>query len=345
MARPGGRERDAGGWASTTRGTVARGVMATCAVVMGLVPVGAALAQGFPNHAIRIINPYAAGGPSELVTRVVASGLSTELGQPVLIEAKPGAGTVIGADFVAKAAPDGYTLLLTTLAPVIVQPLINPNIPYDARRDFAPVGLFASVPNLIAVHPSLPVRTLAELVERARREPGRLTYASAGTGTSPHLAGELLRQMAGIDITHVPYRGAAPAVVDVVSGEVAVSFLNITTQIQYVRTGRLRPLAMTTASRSVLLPEVPTVAESGYAGYIAESWNGLVAPAGTPRAVIDTLSRAMLKVMATPAARDKLLAMGAEERSLGPDAFAAYLAADEARLAPIVKALGLKPEQ
>jgi tripartite-type tricarboxylate transporter receptor subunit TctC len=319
-------------------------VMRLGAVLALGLSAGSVLAQGFPNRAIRIISPYAAGGPSELVARVVASGLATEFGQPVIVEAKPGAGTVIGADYVAKAPADGYTLLLTTIAPVIIQPLINPRIPYDAHRDFVPVGLFASVPNLVSVPPSLPVKNLQELVERARREPGRVSYASAGTGTSPHLAGELFRQMAGIDITHVPYRGAAPAVVDVVSGEVAVSFLNITPQLQYVRTGRLRALAITTANRSPLLPDVPTVAESGYPGYLAESWNGLMAPSATPRPVIDTLARAMLKVMALPVSREKLLAMGAEERTLGPEAFAAYLAADEARLTPIVRALGMKPE-
>ena len=299
-------------------------------------------AQGYPSKPLRLINPYAAGGPSEAVARELVAGLAAEFNQQVIIESKPGGGTVIGADYVAKSAPDGYTLLLATAAALIVQPLIMDKIPYDAQRDLAPVGMFATVPNLITVHPSVPAASIRELIEYARREPGKLNYASAGVGTGPHLAGELFKSMAKIDMTHIAFKGAAPGVLEVLAGRVQVSFLNLSPQLAHVRAGKLRPLAIASASRSGLLPEVPTVSESGLPNFLIESWNGICVPAATPRAVVETLSRAIVKAMSRPEARARLQKTGAEATPMGHEEFAAYVKADAVRLTPIIKALDLK---
>lgn len=311
------------------------------ALLMSLVCQGV-LAQGYPSKVVRLVNPYAAGGPSEAVARELAMGLTAELGQQVIIESKPGGGTVIGADYVAKSPADGHTLLLATAAALIVQPLIMEKIPYDAQRDLAPVGMFATVPNLITVHPSVPAASIRELIELARREPGKLNYASAGVGTGPHLAGELFKGMAKVDLTHVPFKGAAPAVPEVLAGRVQVSFLNLSPQLAHVRAGKLRALAIASAERSSLLPEVPTVSESGLPGFIIESWNGIAVPAGTPKAVIETLSRAIVKVMSRPEAKARLQNMGAEATPMGTEEFTAYIKADAGRLTPIIKTLDLK---
>jgi tripartite-type tricarboxylate transporter receptor subunit TctC len=312
------------------------------AAVLCVLVSQAALAQGYPSKLVRIINPYAAGGPSELVTRELVAGLSQEFGQQVIIESKPGGGTVIAADYVAKAAPDGHTLLLATAAPLIVNPIIMAKLPYDAQRDLVPVGMFATVPNLITVHPSVAAGSIKELIELARKEPGKLNYASAGIGTGPHLAGELFKRMANVDLTHIAFKGAAPAVPEVLAGRVQVSFLNISPQMAHVRAGKLRPLAIASARRSGLLPEVPTVIESGLANFIVESWNGIAVPAGTPRPVVETLSRAIVKAMNRPEARAKLQTMGAEATPMGHEEFAAYIKADAERLTPIIKALDMK---
>jgi len=298
-------------------------------------------APGWPDKVVRIINPYSPGGPSDTIVRMLADGLSQEFGQRVIVENKPGAGTVIGANLVAKAAPDGYTLLLATVAPLVVQPTINTSLPYDAHKDFAMVGMFATVPNLISVHPSVPVSSIGELIAYAAKHPGKLNYASAGAGTGPHLGGELFSRMAGVKLTHVPYAGAAPAVLGVLSGQVEISFVNITPQIQHVKAGKLRPLAIASSRRSSIFPDVPTVAEAGLPGYVSESWNGIVAPAGTPRAVINRLDKAMAKVMASPKALELLASLGAEPTVMGPEEFAAYVKNDEKQLAPVIKALGL----
>ena len=311
-------------------------------IVWLVVAAQAALAQGYPSKPLRLINPYAAGGPSEAVARELVAGLAAEFNQQVIIESKPGGGTVIGADYVAKSAADGYTLLLATAAALIVQPLIMDKIPYDAQRDLAPVGMFATVPNLITVHPSVPAASIKELIEHARKEPGRLNYASAGVGTGPHLAGELFKSMAKVDMTHVAFKGAAPGVLEVLAGRVQVSFLNLSPQLAHVRAGKLRALAIASARRSGLLPEVPTVAESGLANFIIESWNGISVPAQTPRPVVEALSRAIVRAMNRPEAKARLQAMGAEATPMGHEEFAAYIRADAERLTPIIKALDMK---
>ena len=298
-------------------------------------------AQAAADGVVRIVNPYAPGGPSDTIVRLLAEGLSAELGQRVMVENKPGGGTVIGASTVAKAPPDGRTLLLATVAPLVVQPAINAALSYDPHKDFALVGMFATVPNLVSVHPSVPVKSVAELIAHARANPDKLTYASASAGTGPHLGGELFGRMADVKMTHIPYPGAAPAVLAVLSGQADVSFVNITPQIQHVKAGKLRALAIGSSRRSSLFPEVPTVAESGLAGYLSESWNGLAAPAGTPPAAVDRLHQAMAKVMGAGKVKETLAALGAEVTLSGPDGFAAYVRNDEKLLVPIVRSLGL----
>ena len=320
---------------SMTRALLAAGVFGAtlCAAAQAADP--------WPARPIRVINPYAPGGPSDNIVRLLAEGIGSELGQPVIVESKPGGGTAIGANFVAHAPADGYTFLLGTVAPLIVQPNINKALPYNVTKDFTPVGMFATVPNLISVNPSVPVKSLAELITYAKANPGKLNYASAGLGTGPHLGGELFCQLAGVKLTHVPYAGAAPAVLAVLGDQVQVSFVNITPQIAHVKAGKLRPLAMGSAKRSSVFPEVPTVAESGVPGYVSESWNGLIAPAGTPKEVIDRLYWAMQVTMKKAAAQTAVGSMGGEITLLNPGDFGVYMKADEQRLTPIIRSLNL----
>ena len=327
---------------TTLRASLRRRFLLTCVAIAA----PAAFAQdttttAWPERVVRIVNPYAAGGPSDTIVRLLAEGLSTELGQRFIVENKTGAGTVIGANAVAKSPPDGYTLLLATVAPLVVQPTINTAMPFDPKRDFALVGMFATVPNLIAVHPSVPVNNVKKLIAYAKKNPGELNFASAGAGTGPHFGGELFNRMAQVKLTHVPYAGAAPAVLGVLGGQVQVSFVNITPQLQHVKTGKLRAIAIGSRNRSSLLPDVPTVAEAGLAGYVSESWNGIAAPAGTPKPVIDKLYKAMAKVMASAKVRETLATLGAEPTVMGPDEFAAYVKADEKQLVPLIRSLGL----
>ena len=320
-----------------------RSFLFACAAISSPAALAQEAPTPWPERVVRIVNPYAAGGPSDTIVRLLANGLSSELGQRFIVENKAGAGTVIGANLVAKSQADGYTLLLATVAPLVVQPAVNTALPYDAARDFALVGMFATVPNLIAVHPSVPVHNVKELIAHARKNPDTLNFASAGAGTGPHFGGELFNRMANVKLTHVPYPGAAPAVLGVLGGDVQVSFVNITPQLQHVKAGKLRAIAIGSRNRSSLLPDVPTMDEAGLPGYVSESWNGIAAPSGTPRPVVDKLYKAMAKVMAKPEVRDTLATLGAEATVMGPDEFKAYVEADEKQLVPLIRSLGLTP--
>jgi tripartite-type tricarboxylate transporter receptor subunit TctC len=301
-------------------------------------------AQSYPTKSIRLVNPYGVGGPVDTIAREVSVALAQELGQQVVVDVKSGGGTVIGANIVAKAAPDGYTLLLGTQAPLIVQPAINAQIPYDAVKDFTPIGMFVTVPGIVSVPESSSIKTLGDLVEQSKKRPGEINYASAGTGTGSHLGGELFNQLTGGKLAHVPYRGAAAGTLALLSNEVQVGFVNITPQLPQIKAGKLRPLAVTGGNRSSALPSVPTAAEAGLPGLVAESWYGLFAPAGTPSAVLSRLASALEKVMADPAMRGKLAEMGGEVTYMGPAAFGAYLTEDRKRLLPLIKSIGLKQE-
>ena len=318
--------------------------LVTTALAAVAVFTSSASAQNWPTRPIRLVNPYAVGGPVDDIARDVAVGLSSALGQQVLVDVKSGGGTVIGANIVAKSPADGYTLLLGTQAPLILQPAINPKIPYDARRDFVPVAMFVTVPGLISVPASSPITTLGELVEAARRKPGSVTYASAGVGTGSHLGGELFARLTGTRLLHVPYRGAAPGTVALLGGEIDVGFVNITPQIAHVKSGKLRALAVTGSGRSTALPDVPTASEAGVKGLVAESWYGLFAPAGTPPVIVERIAGAMKQVVTHPDTSARLAKMGGSVTLLGPQAFASYLAEDEKRLTPIIRSLDLKSE-
>ena len=304
-----------------------------------------AAAQAFPTKPLRLINPYAAGGPADLLGREVAKGLADVLGQPVVVENRPGGGTVIGAEAVVRSAPDGYTLLVSTAASIIVAPAMERTPRYDGQKDLVPVSMYAYVANLITAHPSVPAKNLQELVAYAKANPGKLTYGSAGNGSGPHLAGELFKSMAGVDLVHVPYKGAAPATIDHISGQVQLAFLNTSAVLRHVQSGKLNAIATTTLKRSAVLPNTPTAHELGLSGYDTGSWYGLHAPAGTPRAVIDTLYNATRKALDDRALVARLTdTHGADAVLRSPDEFAAFIRGEHERLVPLVKRLNLKAD-
>jgi tripartite-type tricarboxylate transporter receptor subunit TctC len=257
-----------------------------------------AQAPAFPTHALTLINPYAVGGPADLLGRVLAKSLESQLGQTVVVENKSGAGASIGAAYVAKSAPDGYTLLMGTSAAHAVTPLTT-KVPYDGIKDFKFIGLVANVPNLLAVHPSLNVNTYQEFVALMKSEPGKYSYATSGTGTSPHVGMELLKKQVGLDITHIPYRGAGPAAIDMVAGTVPIGMNNISVEQPFVASGKLKALAYASDKRTPLLPNVPTLTELGVP-LISGSWYSLAVPAGTPDAVVDKLARALAAAQEQP---------------------------------------------
>lgn len=320
------------------------GGTAWCGALLALgIGFGLANAQAqYPNKPIRLINPYAAGGPADVFAREIARSMGEILGQPVIIDYKPGAGAAIGGDLVAKSAPDGYTLLLSTAASHIVSPALNPKNPYDGIKDFAPVGNFVTVPNVLAIHPAVPATSVKELVALARAKPGRLNYASAGNGSSPHLAGELFKLGTGTFITHIPYRGAAPAVVDQLAGTVEMTMLNVTAVLPHVKSGRLRALAVTSPKRSSALPEVPSLDELGYKNMEIMTWYGIAAPAKTPKEIVDALYAALAK--AAPRAKAAFDAQGGETLLLDGAGFARLMQEEAARVKKIIAAANIKAD-
>mgnify|MGYP002780956085 CR=1 FL=1 len=299
------------------------------AAAAALLPAAAA-ANTWPTRPLRLVVPFPPGSASDILARSVAARMSETLGQTVVVENRPGAGGTIGTDAVAKAAPDGHTLLMATAAHTITAATFE-RVPFDARRDFAPVARLIATPLLLVVHPEVRANTVAELVALARAEPGRISFASSGNGTSHHMASEFLKLAAGIDILHVPYRGSAPAQVDLVAGRVQMMFDNIVAVLGHVRAGRLRPLAVSSLARSAILPEIPTVAESGFPGFEVNAWFGIMAPAGTPREVIDRLTTASIEAVRRPETAERLVSEGATIVAEGPEAFASFVNADLAR--------------
>lgn len=299
-------------------------------------------AQGFPEHPITLVVPYPAGGSADILARTVGEQLGARLGQPVVVENKGGAGTAIGARYVAEARPDGYTLLLGTVSSQAINPAMS-RVGYDPVKDFVPVSALASIPFVLVTGPSTPYNNLAELIAAARQKPGSLSYASAGPGTSNHLAGEMLANAAHISLLHVPYRGSAPALADVLAGHVPLMFDLQTTSIPNIKAHALKALAVTSQQRSALLPEVPTVAESGLPGFEVSAWFGLFAPAKLPPPVLARLSNAMTEVMQSPVVRQRLVDMGAEPDKRDAAQFASYVAAEAEKYRSIVKSAGLAP--
>ncbi len=300
-------------------------------------------AQTYPAKSIRIIGPSSPGGGIDASGRILAAALTPALGQQVVLENRPGAGGIVGTEMVAKAPPDGYTLMLSAAAAMVVFPHTFKKLPYDPVRDFAPITLVANSEYILAVHPSLPVRTVKDLIALARARPGQIVFSSSGNFGFPHLAGELLKQHAKIDMLHVPYKGGGPAAIAILSGEVSLMFGTGPTVVPHAKAGRLRLIATAGTRRSKSLPELPTVAET-LPGVEVSAWYGLLAPAGTPKEIIAKLHAESVKALATPKVQQQIAAAGAEAASSTPEEFATLIRTDLARWAKAVKATGLPPE-
>ena len=299
--------------------------------------------QNYPAKPVRLVVPSAPGGGTDITARVMAPKLSEFLGQQVVVENRAGAGTMIGGEVVARAAPDGYTLLMgiSTLA---INPAMYKKVPYDALKDFAPITQAVSLPNILVVHPSLPARTVKELVVFAKARPGQIQFASAGVGTNPHLAAELFLSMTRTKMLHVPYKGSGAGVIDVIAGHVPVMTPSILTGLPHAKAGRLRALGVTSAKRAGGAPEIPTIAEAGVPGYDAVQWFGILAPTGTPRPVIDRVHRDSVRVLQSADIKERLQADGADPVASTPEEFAAFLRSETTKWAKVVKAVGIQPE-
>ena len=313
--------------------------------VFALFVASVAQAQNYPDRPIRLIAPFPAGGLADVLARAVGDEMSKTLGQPVIVENRAGAGGNTGADAVAKAAPDGYTLLMGTVGTHAINSSLYAKMPYDHVKDFAPVILVAGVPNVLEVNPSVPVNSMQELIAYAKANPGKLNFASSGSGTSIHLSAEMFKVMTGVQMAHVPYKGSAPALADLMGGQVQLMFDNLPSSLALIKAGKLKPLAVTSLTRSSALPDVPTVAESGLPGFEASSWFGLLAPAGTPKEIVTKLNGEVAKWLATPDAREKLAAQGAiASTALTPEDFAKHIGTETTKWAKVVKDSGAKVE-
>ena len=317
--------------------------LASCALTVALV-AGTAAAQSFPSKQVRIIVGLAPGGTTDLVSRILAQKLTETWGQNVIVDNRPGASGMIGGDLVAKAAPDGYTLLITPQTSIAVAPALYGKAPYDAAKDFATITLVGSTPLLMVVHPSFPPKTFAEFAVLAKKSGNKLTFGSGGIGSSPHMAGELLSAQLGIRMNHVPYKGENPAIADTIGGQIPIMFANLPVAVPHVKTGKLRGLANTAATRSPLAPEIPTVAESGFKDYAIATWYGFLGPAGLPLELIARLQRDVSRIVNQPDNRERLINMGVDIIANSPDEFAAYLRAEIARYTKIIKDAGIKAE-
>jgi len=315
-----------------------RCVAAVFTLVWAVVP--AALAQGYPAKPIRIVVGFAAGGPTDLAARLIAQKLTAKWGQQVVVDVRPGAGGNIAAEIVARSAPDGYTLLLPAFAHA-VNPTLFRKLPFDTLKDFAPVALFASAANILATHPSVPATSLKELIALAKARPGQLTFGSAGNGTASHLAGELLNMMAGIRITHVPYKGSAPASTDLLGGQISMAFPGVAIALPYTRSGRLRSLAIASLKRSRIMPEVPTMSEAGLPGFEVISWYGLLAPAGTPADIVQRLNAEVTQSLHDADSMERLGSFGAEPVDSTPAQFDAFIRNEVVKWAKVIHAAGL----
>lgn len=313
---------------------------ATLALFVMTSVLGAASAQAYPDKPIRMVVPFPAGGTTDILARAVAQKLSESLGQQMIVDNKPGAGGNIGAQEVARAAPDGYTLVMGTVGTHAINPSLYKKMPYDHVKDFAPVSLVASVPNLLVVHPSVPVNSVKELIAYVKANPGKLNFASSGNGTSIHLSGELFKTMTGVQMTHVPYKGSAPAVTDLLGGQVQLMFDNMPSALPHAKGGKLKPLAVTAAKRFPGTPDIPTIAEAGVPGYEASSWFGVLAPAGTPKEIVNKLSTEIAKALKTPEMTKRLEEQGAQAVGSTPEEFAAHIKAETAKWAKVVKESG-----
>ena len=301
------------------------------------------LAQSYPNKPIKFVVGFAPGGATDVIGRLMAKKIGDALGQPIIIENRAGGSSNIGAEVVARAVPDGYTFYVCAITSAINVSLF-PKLAFDFARDFEPVALFANVPNILVVHPSVPAKTVKELIDYARAQPGKLSYASSGAGTSIHLSGELFKMLAKVDMVHIPYKGSAPAMTDMIGGQVQVMFDNMPSALPHVKAGKLRALAVTSAQRSPSAPEVPTMGEAGVAGFDVQSWFGLVAPKGTPKDIIARLNAESVKALATADIKERFMELGAVPGPMSPEAFGDYIRSEIIRWGEVVKVSGAKVE-
>jgi tripartite-type tricarboxylate transporter receptor subunit TctC len=309
------------------------------AAAAALLPLPAA-AQAYPNKPITMIVPFSAGGTTDILARIVGQALTAELGQSVVIDNRAGAGGNIGGQLAARAPADGYTLFMGTVGTHAINEALYKKMPFDPIKDFAPLSRVANVPNLLVAHPAQPFKTVPEMIAYAKANPGKINFGSSGSGSSIHLSGELFKSMAKVDMVHIPYKGSAPAVNDLLGNQIAIMFDNMPSAIQHVRAGKLRAIAVTTAKRSPELPNVPTIAESGVPGYEATSWFGLFAVAGTPAPIVTQLSKALVKVLNNPDVKAKIVAQGGEVVAETPEQFAAFIKAETAKWGKVVKDSG-----
>ena len=311
-------------------------------IASGLACATPAAAQAFPAKPARLVVPFPPGGPLDATGRAIAQKLTEAWGQSVIVENKPGAGGNIGADYVAKSPADGYTIVMGALSTHAVNPSLYPKMPYDAKKDFAPITLVAVTPNVLVVNPGLPVQSVGELIAYAKAHPGKLSFGSGSIGSAGHLAGELFKVDAGVDMVHVPYKGAAPAMQALLAGDTQLMFDNLASAMSQVKAGKLRALAVTTAQRSKLAPELPTMAEAGVSGFDISTWFGLLAPAGTPPAIVEKWNADVTKILSAPDMRERLASQGAEAAPDTPADFAGFIDAELVKYARIVKASGAK---
>lgn len=304
----------------------------------------AASAQSYPDRSITMIVPFAAGGSTDVVARIVAQKMSEDLGQQVIVQNVAGAGGNLGADNVARAAPDGYTILMGTVATHALNPLILKSTPYDAEKDFAPISLLVIVPNVLVVNPELPAKNVQELIALLKADPDKYSYASSGNGTPLHLSGELFKSMAGVDMQHIPYKGAGPALNDVIGNQVPIMFDNLPSSSSHIKAGTLRALAVTTAKRASSFPDLPTIAESGISGYETYTWNALFAPANTPADVITRLNASANKALTDPAVAERMKEFSATIVGSTPEELGAHVKAELAKWKPVVDGAHIQME-
>lgn len=318
-----------------------RVVRSIALLVLAACLAGIAAADGFPSKPVKLIVTYPPGGSSDLMARILGQKLSEVWKQPVIVESKPGAGGSIGMEFAKEQPPDGYTFVIGNLGPVTVNPLLT-KVRFDSERDFVPVSLIATGPNILVVNPALPVKNLAELVAYAKSHPGELNFGSGGAGSVAHLSGEMLRNLAGVEITHVPYKGGILSVQDLVAGHVQLVFSDALPAMQFIRSGRLRALAVTGSERSPFVPEIPTCVESGVPGLVAVNWWGVLLPAGTPPAIVAQYHEALVKVLQTADVKQKFAELGVDAVSSTPEAFAAFMRAESAKYAKLIREANIR---
>ena len=304
--------------------------------------ISAAYSQNYPAKAIRFVVPFPPGGPLDISARAIGQKLTEAWKQSVIIDNRPGAGGNIGADNVAKSVPDGYSILMGAVSTHAINPNLYAKMPYDALRDFAPITLVTTVPNVLVVHPSVPAKNVRELITLAKGRPGQLNFASGSTGSTGHLAGELFKTMAAVDMVHVPYKGAAPAVTDLVAGHVSLMFDNLASALPQIKAGRTRALAVTTLTRSAMVPDLPTIDESSLKGFDLTTWFGVFAPAGVPPAILGALHREITRALDATDLRSRLAAIGAQPTPNTPEAFATFIKTEHTKYARVIKASGAR---